>query len=394
MEGILTFSPCVNQELGKDYSIDDFCKAATETVKELAKHYQTEMRGDIVLHMDEDTPHFHFYLKNFHNDGHQLLYKFRDGNHLSINQDIMNKHFQKFDIERGIKKEETRRVYKSTRRHHEEQIAKLKKQENLMIKRLDKLDYIFEEKDMNKLKEFKNTFTKWKNENKNSFSKEEQSLNNLIVRATGRIINDKQKEESMEKLRMKMNDIKDSPAVKMIKDEIENSFFKQIYTKNDVNDIIDRTTKNIFLEELTRGEINKEKQIELNDKENELLKIEHSLNDKLNELNKIENELKTKESSIENQLKEIEQGKNELLDREEKLKEFNEQKRVLSSFLKEKGTSMTEFNLYKINLMNAKLEETKKQEEPKKSKVATEEKTEIQQIKIEEKKAKKGFKDR
>ncbi|MFA6195968.1 MAG: hypothetical protein WC656_04940 [Sulfurimonas sp.] len=102
-EGILTFSEAINEDLGTKYSQVDLIDCAKELLKEFEIEWKTEVKM-VVLHMDEKTPHFQFFFKNFDELGNSIIFQNRGREALSSLQDLMFKHFSKLGMERGIKK--------------------------------------------------------------------------------------------------------------------------------------------------------------------------------------------------------------------------------------------------------------------------------------------------
>ena len=124
-EGIFTFSEAIKKDLGTKYTTQELEKVAFDCALDICKQMGTELKG-VFLHLNESTPHFHWYFKNFDNYGHSITYKNRKTKDLSRLQDIGFKHFKALGMDRGIKKEISGATrYKTTKQYHQEQIASL-----------------------------------------------------------------------------------------------------------------------------------------------------------------------------------------------------------------------------------------------------------------------------
>lgn len=104
-EGVITFSEQLLHDLkNKKFSEEDLCKAAHTTVNDLCEQMGTTP-VQIVYHRDESTPHFHYFFRNFDDNGSSICFNNRTRDKLSILQDIVHKGFAKFGFDRGIKKD-------------------------------------------------------------------------------------------------------------------------------------------------------------------------------------------------------------------------------------------------------------------------------------------------
>ena len=116
-DGVLTFSEAIHQDLGNKYTQEDLIKVATSCANDIAKKYGTQLIY-LTLHMDEKTPHFHFSLKNFDNNGLSLWKKNQNKEFLSQLQDIAFEHFKELGMQRGISKDITGKKYETTKNYH------------------------------------------------------------------------------------------------------------------------------------------------------------------------------------------------------------------------------------------------------------------------------------
>ena len=116
-DGVLTFSEAIHQDLGNKYTQEDLIKVATSCANDIAKKYGTQLIY-LTLHMDETTPHFHFSLKNYDENGLSLWKKNQNKEFLSQLQDIAFEHFKELGMQRGISKDITGKKYETTKNYH------------------------------------------------------------------------------------------------------------------------------------------------------------------------------------------------------------------------------------------------------------------------------------
>ena len=116
-DGIFTFSEAIHEDLGNKYTQEDLIKVATSCANDIAKKYGTQLIY-LTLHMDETTPHFHFTLKNYDENGLSLWKKNQNKKFLSELQDIAFEHFKKLGMQRGISKEFTGKRYETIQKYH------------------------------------------------------------------------------------------------------------------------------------------------------------------------------------------------------------------------------------------------------------------------------------
>ena len=104
-EGVITFSEQLLHDLkNKKFTEEDLCKTAHKTVNDICEQMGTTP-VQIVYHRDESTPHFHYFFRNFDDNGSSICFNNRTRDKLSILQDIVHKGFAKFGFDRGIKKD-------------------------------------------------------------------------------------------------------------------------------------------------------------------------------------------------------------------------------------------------------------------------------------------------
>ena len=127
INGVITFSQVISKDLGTKYTKEEWEQANIKTVEEIAQHLGTEI-SYITFHYQEKTPHCHYHLKNFDNQGYSIFYKYHKKEELSKLQDIAFKHLEPLGMERGQKKEITNRTHKKTQDYYIKQYrAEVKK---------------------------------------------------------------------------------------------------------------------------------------------------------------------------------------------------------------------------------------------------------------------------
>lgn len=251
-EGIFTFSEAIKKDLSTKYTTSELEKVAFDCATEICEHMGTELKG-IFLHLNESTPHFHFYFRNFDGNGHSITYKNRKSKDLSILQDIGFKHFKSLGMDRGVKKEisgVTR--YKTTKQYHQEQLSSLnttigvKKDELSNIKNELKLTIDNLQINSSKLKILYTDLNTQKNKIKtlrSSFTRTSVDYKNLTT--TFKTLQQNEKQMRV-KYRDLISQIKDKKSqLNNIDIDIENKNVWQKETKKQLKQfILDHTTKN------------------------------------------------------------------------------------------------------------------------------------------------------
>lgn len=207
-EGVITFSEQLLFDLkNKKFTEEDLCKAAHTTVNDLCSQMGTTP-VQIVYHRDESTPHFHYFFRNFDDNGSSICFNNRTRDKLSVLQDIVHKGFAKFGFDRGIKKDkEDLGVfdYTTTKKWKASQLDNLQKN----ISQL-KFDLLINEP---KLKNVYSELNKSKNEYKNlrdTYSKDSEEYKQLNLK-----YQELQKEE--QKVRLEHKNLK--ATIQELKDE-------------------------------------------------------------------------------------------------------------------------------------------------------------------------------
>ena len=102
-EFVFTFSESIHKDLGNKYTQDELISCAVDLCKDLEETFGFKPK-DLFLHLDEATPHFHFFSSNYDDKGLSITHRYRDRDSLSSMQDMIHKHFKKLGMERGVKK--------------------------------------------------------------------------------------------------------------------------------------------------------------------------------------------------------------------------------------------------------------------------------------------------
>lgn len=120
MEGVFTFSEAIHSDLENKYTKEELSKVAASCAQDLAKQIGSKLKY-MVLHLDEKTPHFHFALKNFDDNGMSIFHKIKHKDILSKIQDIAFEHFGKLGMDRGVSKDITGKNYKNIGNYYKQQ---------------------------------------------------------------------------------------------------------------------------------------------------------------------------------------------------------------------------------------------------------------------------------
>jgi len=124
-EGVITFSEKFNVDFMKKYDIKDLSKITKEFLKNFENSFDTEIKT-VFFHLDETTPHFHFFYKNFDSEGKSITYKNKNKKKLSELQDLVYKSFKKLGMERGINKDITHKNNQTTKKYYDKKYIEMK----------------------------------------------------------------------------------------------------------------------------------------------------------------------------------------------------------------------------------------------------------------------------
>ncbi|MCT7587726.1 plasmid recombination protein [Aliarcobacter butzleri] len=189
-EGVFTFSEKIKEDLGNLYSLKDLQQVSLSSLEQIAAKYKTQIRG-LYLHMDETTPHFHFLMRNFNDEDMSLYFKNKNKKFLSELQDLVFENFKILGMKRGVKKDITKKNYKTTKRHKEELQTQLKdlnkeleltQEEKKDIKRvIDNISQNLDKEDSYE-KDLKNEITKELNKTKQEVEVFQGRLSSTVKR--------------------------------------------------------------------------------------------------------------------------------------------------------------------------------------------------------------------
>lgn len=155
--GVLTFPKDLKNNLeGESFNKKEFIEMGVKTILNICKELNIELIY-ITRHFDETTPHFHYLTSNYNQEGRVITRNREVGKKI---QDISEKYFKKFGIERGVSKQVT------GNRNLKKEIDKLKNQ-------------LQEEK--NKNKEIKKENIKLQEENKKLKNQNEELIKNILI---------------------------------------------------------------------------------------------------------------------------------------------------------------------------------------------------------------------
>lgn len=125
MEGVFTFSEAIYNDLEDKFTKEELSKVAASCAQDLAKQIGSKLKY-MVLHLDEKTPHFHFALKNFDDNGMSIFHKIKHKDILSKIQDIAFEHFGKLGMDRGVSKDITGKNYRNIGNYYKQQEIELR----------------------------------------------------------------------------------------------------------------------------------------------------------------------------------------------------------------------------------------------------------------------------
>lgn len=219
ISGVITFSE--QQEFNfKNNKLDitKLVQNCKKTLDKICQKYKTKILY-FVLHLDEKSPHFHFHLKNFDEDGYSIFKKIKTKENLSNLQDIAHENFKNMEMKRGIKKDSSQKPYdyKSIQKFHEEERRKIREE----IKELR--DLYKSEKE--RLRDEKNllinddTFTKV--EKKEKYQQINEDIKNIILKEKKDVNSLQEKLQKLQKI--EVDDLISTKPLKQ-KKEVKNEF--------------------------------------------------------------------------------------------------------------------------------------------------------------------------
>jgi chromosome segregation ATPase len=333
INGVFTFSEKLKNDYdNKKITKEEFLKSGIDLVNDISKKMNSEVLY-LSLHLDEKTPHFHFHLKNFDSEGKSIFFKNRDRENLSNLQNLGEKHFKKYGIKRGIKKEVSQINNVSLKKYWEKEITTQKNKFEEIINQ--------QKTEIENLKDLRKETTKTDKENK-----EKKEIYNQISQRQNEL------RECNKKLKTNIRNLK-KDTLKDTEDILKNipyvgkggedlkKFIKQKLYKNHRKEISTINTQNNELlnykKETTQLKENiNQRETELNqtketikNQSNTIMELEKSLNIIKNNINTIEEETNF------NYIKELEniKGKEEIkiINKNKKDIEFKDFKKSLSN---------------------------------------------------------------
>lgn len=222
ISGVITFSE--QQEFNQNNNCLDILtlvKNAKKTLDTICKKYKAKILY-FVLHLDEKSPHFHFHLSNYDEEGYSLFKKMKTKKNLSQLQDIAYENFKNMNMKRGIKKDSTKRAYDyvTIQQFHEAERIKIREE----IKQLRE-QYKLEKQ---QLREKKREITK-----SNFLKKEEKKVIHQHINADIKTVQ-KQEKHHISLLHEKLEKLKPIKAEENIQEE------QKLKTKKEVSHEIRR----------------------------------------------------------------------------------------------------------------------------------------------------------
>ena len=330
LEGVFTFSEAIKHDLGNKYTIEELSRVANNCAQDLAKQIGSELKY-LVLHQDETTLHFHFALKNFDDNGMSIFHKIKHKEILAKIQDLAFKHFGELGMDRGISKELTGKNYQTISNYYKSKEIELKaiisnlQQDVKQIQEAKKdiknnFDLTSAEKkqELDKLdleiKSLRNTMNEYKtikndNDIKLKAQQDEISAANDTLNDLNKKINIKTQEvNSFEQVLVKNEDI--------INNLINNNITKNVI-KQDVVVDLDKLKKdfNVLVNKTLKIDL---KQKNLQEKDEQIKRLEDQNNTLLDKLNHERNKNKILEQD-KVQISEQSKKAIELMDKQQKV---------------------------------------------------------------------------
>ena len=337
MEGVFTFSEAIKSDLGNKYTIEELSRVANNCAQDLAKQTGSELKY-LVLHQDETTLHFHFALKNFDENGHSIFHKIKHKEILAKIQDLGFKHFGELGMDRGISKEITGKNYQNITNYYKQQQIELKaiiQSLQVEVKQiqsnkkdiLNNLDLTKQQKkeELDKLdldlKNLRNTIGEYKdikneNDEKLKLKVEELKTLNNDINVANDTLNDLNK-----KINIKTQEVNSFEQVLVKNEDIINNLINNNITKNvikqDVVVDLDKLKKdfNVLVNKTLKIDL---KQKNLQEKDEQIKRLEDQNNTLLDKLNHERNKNKILEQD-KVQISEQSKKAIELMDKQQKV---------------------------------------------------------------------------
>lgn len=141
INSVITFSEKINKDLDEKYTREEFENVCENAIKDISNFLETDLLY-ISFHYDEKTPHVHFHMRNFDEQGRSIFYKNRTKDKLSKLQDIAYNRLKKLGMNRGEKKEVTNKTHQTTKQYYSKLYQELNKKMKEMRKDIQNLKNI------------------------------------------------------------------------------------------------------------------------------------------------------------------------------------------------------------------------------------------------------------
>lgn len=145
INSIISFSEKCSHDLGVKYTREEFEKCCIKAIEDIATELNTSIFY-ISFHYDEKTPHVHFHLKNFDQNGY-AIWNNENKKKGSKLQDIAHNVLKELGMERGQKKELTGvKRHQTTQEYYKKTFYELNKSLKTLRKDVQDLELTKEEK--------------------------------------------------------------------------------------------------------------------------------------------------------------------------------------------------------------------------------------------------------
>lgn len=209
INGVISFSEQQKHNYQNNkLDIKKLVQNCKNTLTEICKKYKSEILY-FVLHLDEETPHFQYHLKNFDEDGYSIFHKIKTKKNLSELQDISFNNFKNLGMKRGIKKDQKNKDfdYITIKKYQEEERKKIREE-------ISNLRNLYKE-EKQKLREIKKRITQ-----DNRYEQDEKREKYRLLNEDIKNIKNKEKKDISE-LQKKLEKLQKIEVQKLKKIEIK-----------------------------------------------------------------------------------------------------------------------------------------------------------------------------
>lgn len=145
INSIISFSEKCSHDLGVKYTREEFEKCCIKAIEDIATELNTSIFY-ISFHYDEKTPHCHFHLKNFDQNGY-AIWNNENKKKGSKLQDIAHNALNELGMERGQKKELTGvKRHQTTQEYYKKMFYEFNNELKTLRKEVQGLELTKEEK--------------------------------------------------------------------------------------------------------------------------------------------------------------------------------------------------------------------------------------------------------